>query len=109
MLWGQGINYSAGRAIENGMWGPSATPQDVGTPVNTPQGSGAQNFRERRGLPNVFFGKDFVADGWGSGQQDLWWQTPFQEHHRADDFGARARPDVPEDREYSGAHFHWPG
>ena len=41
----RGINYSASRARENGMWGPSATPQDPGMLVHTLEGSVAQNFR----------------------------------------------------------------
>ena len=43
----QSINYSAtcSRASENGMLGPSATPQDVCIPVNMQQGPVAQNFR----------------------------------------------------------------
>ena len=41
----QGINYSASRASENGMWDHSATPQDVCTSVSMLKGPVAQNFR----------------------------------------------------------------
>ena len=41
----RGINYSASRASENGMWGPPVTPQDVCTTVNMLKGPVAQNFR----------------------------------------------------------------
>ena len=56
----QRIDYSASRANENGMWGPSATLQDVCTPVNMLQA-------ERRCLPMFFFQKKMFADGWGGG------------------------------------------
>ena len=45
MFLKQGINYSAIRASENGMWGHSATPQDVCTSVRMLKGPVAQNFR----------------------------------------------------------------
>ena len=41
----QGIKYSASRASENGMWDPSATPQDVCTSVSMLKGPAAYNFR----------------------------------------------------------------
>ena len=44
----QRINYSASKASEDGMWGPSATPKDVCISiisVNMLQGPVGQNFR----------------------------------------------------------------
>ena len=40
----RGINYSASRASENGMWDPSATPQDPEMLVHTLEGPVAQTF-----------------------------------------------------------------
>ena len=41
----RGTNYSAGRASENGIWDPSATPQDPDMLVHALEGPVAQNFR----------------------------------------------------------------
>ena len=41
----RGINYSAGRASANGVWDPSATPQDPDMLVHALEGPVAQNFR----------------------------------------------------------------
>ena len=46
MFLKRGINYSASRASENGMWDPSATLQDPDIMlVHTLEGPVAQNFR----------------------------------------------------------------
>ena len=66
----QRINYSASRASEHGMLGPSATPQDVCIPVNMQQGPIAQNFRNADAYQRYFL-KGFCCRwlGWGGGQQ----------------------------------------
>ena len=68
----QRLNYSSSKVSENGMWGPSATLQDVCTPANVLQGPVAQNFRNADAYRRYFWkGSCCRWLGWGGGQQVL--------------------------------------